>query len=432
MKETMKKSTYLSLLIALVAAMFSSCGEDRTYEFLEKTEENQWIYSQMLEEYLWSDRIKEPERSTFFTTPSKFFSSILYSADKASFFTDTISAGNYGMTFAVMRDPIGERPSKVYALVLMVEPGSPADIAGVERGDWISSVGGVSLTTTKYSMLQSGAATRLVTEYIDYDEEKEWYFWCPGDTLQIGASVDYTPRAVYLDSIYTVREKDIAYLVLNNFNGEDFAQRTTDALLRFAAADVDEIVIDLRYCTGGSIDNAALLASAFVAPELYGTPFCNLLDADGEVDTTYCYAQQQTALHKKRLFIITGEGTVGTAELFTVALNNSRSMHDLLIFGAKTSGVNTMTRCIESPYGFAINPATNYVAPVGDTLLEALVPDLPVDELQQIATIYPLGSEQEYVLYNVFYYSAIGDLPSGASDRNGVTLYCRDAKPFVK
>ena len=410
----MKKSTYLSLLIALVVAMFSSCGEDRTHEYHDLTRENQWIYSKMLEEYLWSDKIKEPARTTFFSTPTKFFSSILYSGDKSSFFTDTVSAGGYGMTFAVMRDPIGERPSKVYALVLMVEPGSPADIAGVERGTWISSVGGSSLTTTKYSMLQSGAGARLVTEYIDYDDEKGMYFWYPGDTLQLGASVGYDERAVYLDSIYTVREKDIAYLVLNNFNGEDFAQRTTDALLRFAAADVDEIVIDLRYCSGGSIANAASLASAFVAPELYGTPFGNLVDAGGGIDTTYCYAQQETTLYEKRVYIITGGNTSGTAELFTAALDNSRPMHDLITLGSKTSGANVMTLRIESPFGFAINPATNYLAPAGDALLGAVTPDLPVDELQQIAAIYPLGSEQEYVLYSIFYYSVTGALPGDA------------------
>ena len=168
----MKKAAYLSLLLALMMAILIGCGEDRTHEYYELTEENQWIFSKMKEVYLWRDNLKEPSRTTFFSKPSKFFSSILYSGDKLSFFTDTVSVGSYGMTFAVMRDPIGVRPSKVYALVLMVEPGSPADIAGVERGTWISSVGGNAFTTTKYSMLQSGGITELVTEYIDYDDEK--------------------------------------------------------------------------------------------------------------------------------------------------------------------------------------------------------------------------------------------------------------------
>ena len=137
MKETMKKAIYLSLVAMLIVALFSSCGEDRTYEYYDLTKENQWIYSRMQEVYLWRDKLKEPSRNTFFSKPSKFFSSIIYSGDKMSFFTDTVTLGTYGMTLAVMRDPIGERPNRTYALALMVEPGSPADVAGIERGTWI-------------------------------------------------------------------------------------------------------------------------------------------------------------------------------------------------------------------------------------------------------------------------------------------------------
>ena len=297
----MKKATYLSLVIALVVAIFSSCGEDRTHEYYDLTAENQWIYSQMQEVYLWRDKIKEPSRSTFFSTPSKFFSTLLYSGDKTSFFTDTVSAGSYGMTLAVMRDPIGERPSKVYALVLMVEPGSPADVAGIERGTWMSSVDGATFTTTKYTVLQSGVGGDFATEYIEYDDEEQKYYWVPGDTLHVGPSVDYAARAVYLDTIYTVRSKNVGYLVLNNFSGEDFVQQTQDALLRFVANNVDDVIVDLRYCTGGSVANAASLASMFVEPALYGTPFGSLVDADAVPDTTYCYTRQQTTVCDKKL-----------------------------------------------------------------------------------------------------------------------------------
>lgn len=411
----MKKSTYLSLVIALVVAMFSSCGEDRTREYYDLTEENQWIYSKMQEVYLWRDVMKEPSRTTFFSKPSKFFSSLLYTTDKTSFFTDTVSAGSYGITFTVMRDPIGERPSKVYALALMVEPGSPADVAGVERGTWISSVNGTAFTTSKYSILQSGAGGELVTEYIDYDDEEQKYYWVPGDTLQIDASVDYAARALYIDSIYTVRGKKIGYLVLNNFGGDDFVQQTQDALLSFAGNEVDEVILDLRYCTGGSIANATSFASAFVAPELYGTPFASLLDAEYEPDTTYCYTQQQTTLYDKKLYIITGAQTAGAAELFTVAVNKSRPMYDVITFGAKSKGESIVTGNIPSPYGFSINPAMHYAALADGALLPAVTTDFSIDELKQPAHIYPLGSEQEYLLYNVLYYTVNSTLPGIAN-----------------
>ena len=42
-----------TLFLAIATALaIVSCGEDRTYEYLEKTEENQWTYSKMKEFYL--------------------------------------------------------------------------------------------------------------------------------------------------------------------------------------------------------------------------------------------------------------------------------------------------------------------------------------------------------------------------------------------
>ena len=407
----MKKATYLLLLLAIVVSMFTGCGEDRRLEYYEKTEENQWIFSKMQEVYLWRENIKEPSRSAFFSKPSKFFSTLLYSGDKASFFTDTVSAGSYGITFTVMRDPIGKQANKVYALVLMVEPGSPADVAGIERGTWISSVGGTALTMTKYSMLQSGESTNVVTEYIDYDDETQGYLWIPGDTLQLPAATDCIARSLYLDSVYTVRDKNIGYLVLNSFNGDNFINETQEALLDFVASNVSNVIIDLRYCSGGSIANAASLASSFVEPGLFGTTFCNLLDAAGEVDTTYCYTPQQTTLCDKTVYIVTGAQTAGVAELFVAAINNARTMYDVITFGAKTKGVNVVTDNIQSPYGFVINPATGYIALDGDELLSAVSPDLELDELQQTIAVKPLGNEQEYILFNLFYYSINGVLP---------------------
>ena len=280
-------------------------------------------------------------------------------------------------------------------------------------------------------MLQSGAATRLVTEYIDYDDNAERYYWNPGDTLYMGASREFTERAVLLDSIYTIRSKNIGYLVVNNFNGEDFINDTQDILLRFAASEVNDVVIDLRYCTGGSLANAASLASSFVAPEYYGNTFGSLVDAAGETDTAYCYTQQLTSLHDKKLYLITGSVTAGAAELFASALNKSRPMYDVITFGAKSSAVNTVTSRIDSPYGFAIYPATNYVALAGGELLSSITPDYTVNELAQPALIYPLGSEQEYILYNVLYYSIQGYLP-GESKRADATLCPRNGIPFAK
>ncbi|MBR2300611.1 MAG: hypothetical protein IKA41_01480, partial [Bacteroidaceae bacterium] len=167
-----------NIILILFSFVLFACGEDRTYEYLELTKENQWIYNQMKECYYWKSNIKEPERSAFFQNESKFFESLINSADKASYFEDTISVPTYGMSFAVMRDPLGIKASNYYALIVDVQPGSPAAEAGIVRGTWITKVGRNSLSANNYSILQRGDSVAVCTSYIDYNDSignNEWH-----------------------------------------------------------------------------------------------------------------------------------------------------------------------------------------------------------------------------------------------------------------
>ena len=290
----MIKSRNILIHIFISAILFSliSCGEDRTHEYIEKTEENQWIYNTMKDVYLWKDEIKEPERSKFFTQASKFFSSLLNKNDKASFFTDTVALHDYGMNVVLMRDPIAEKPSRVYALVLFVEPESPAGIAGIERGTWISALNNKQLSTSSQKNLQQGNAIKLATEYMDFDDELGKYFWVASDTIEISPSTTYNKRDIAVNGIYNVREKKAGYLLCNNLDEEDFVDRVSSIFEDFIAQEVTDIVIDLRYNTSGKMSNITSLASMLVPSELIGTPFCTLKDNNENICATYNYTEQ--------------------------------------------------------------------------------------------------------------------------------------------
>lgn len=410
--QLMKKFSYIPFMFLFLLFALFSCGEDRTYEYKEMTRENQWIYSTMKDVYLWGDSIKKPSQKDFFLTTTKFFSSILVAGDKVSSFTDTVAQSSYGFIFANMRDPLGERPRKVYSLVLYVEPGSPADIAGLERGTWISSVGGKALTISTKNQLSFGNGTQVSTEYIDYDEDR--YFWVTSDTIEIPASVELSSTAIPFDTVYTLREKSIGYLLCNSFNGDGFAQEVQDVLAAFQSAAVTDIVIDLRYNSGGSLHNAALLASALVPDTSIGTTFCSLKGKDAVNDTVYTYEEQPFSFGDKDIYIITGEATTGVAQLFVHSLNATRSMYDLLVIGQPGIGANVYARTISSPYGFAINPAVAYICSSSGEILSSagIDVDYPLQELADIKHIKPLGNQQEYMLYNVMYLIVNGVLPS--------------------
>ena len=390
-----------------------SCGEDRTKEYEELTKENQWIYNTMKDVYLWKEDIKTPERSQFFNVSSKFFSSLLNKNDKASFLTDSLSMDNYGMSVALMRDPIAENPSQVYALVLFVEPNSPAHKAGIERGTWISAVNNNKLTISSESTFLQGDAVKLTTEYIEFDNEANNYFWVQSDTIELGASASYTACNICIDSIYTVRNKNIGYILCNNFDGDDFATKTDNILEKFLTKNVSDVIIDLRYNSGGVIVNAVKLASMIVPTGLAGTPFCTFKNKEEETDTVYNYTEQPFNIGDKKIYFIIGEETKGTAELVVSSVNASRDMYDVLTIGAKTAGINLMVENISSPYGFSISPATAVAYTSNGEILQTagISPDYSFDELEQKNNIYPLGEEQEYLLYNAFYIITNGTSP---------------------
>ena len=404
--------TYTLLLMLVATFVAVSCGEDRTHEFLEKTEENQWTYSMMKDVYLWADEIKQPERSQFFNTTSKFFSSLLHKSDNSSYFTDSVSTGSYGLTFSLMRDPLGVKASRYYALVLYVKPGSPAETAGIERGEWISTVNGSTMNSASGKLLQSGEAAELTTSYIDYDDENESHYWVDGDTIQMSASRLFNSRAIYLDTIYNVRDSKIAYIVCDNLNGASFADGMQEALLGFATADVTDVVVDLRYCNEGTLENANAMASALVPSSLVGTPFVTLKGKNG--DSISHYTEQPVNLSDKRLFFITGRNTKGAAEMLVASVNASRGMHDVIVMGAQSAGANVHTERYGSPYGFSINPAVALICSSdGEELPRTgIALDYPIDELKEKERLHKLGSEQEYILRNIEYLIVNGSLPA--------------------
>ena len=407
----MKTSRLYKLSLILTALIsFVSCGEDRTYEYLEKTAENQWIFSTMSEEYLWADEIKTPERSGFFSTPSKFFASLLVKSDKTSFFSDSTATTSYGMQFALMRDPLGEKMSRYYALVLNVEPGSPADAAGIVRGTWIATVNNKALTSSAAAQLTSGNAISMGTQAIEYDDEKEKYVWTAGETLQLQPSATIATKAIPFHAVYDVRSSKVGYIICNTLDGTTLTEEFQEIILDFLSQDVADVILDVRYCTGGTLDNAAAIASAFVPTSLAGTPFATLT---GKEEETLAYPASPVNISDKKLYIIMGNATKGAVETLIASVNASRGMYDVLTIGATTAGTNVMTREFQSQFAFSINPAVALISASNGIELSAagIAPDYPLDELEEIQHIYPLGNEREYILRNVQYLIVNGNMP---------------------
>lgn len=405
--------------ILLFAAMFASCGEDRTHEYLEKTEENQWILAQMKEYYLWSDSMTKPKQNEFFGSSSNFFYKLLYKNDNSSYMIDSAAATSYGISFAIMRDPLGIKANKYYALVLFVEPGSPAEQAGVKRGTWISRVGNRDITQSNAGYLERGNATALCTWHIDMDEESMEYIWLAGDTLEIETATETKSAPLYMDSIYNVRNHKIGYIVYNRFEKEESQNNIEAVFSKFMSQGVTELILDLRYNSGGSVEEAARIASHLVPSSMQGNTFCEIVrnKNNSEENISYTFSST-TPFETGMIYLLTTEATRGTAEAFAASLQQSIGREKVVIVGENTAGDIFCTETFVSPYNFTISPATGYIYTGNGNILSqyGLHANYTVNELAQFYKIYPLGEEQEYLLYNTFYLIINGTLPYASTN----------------
>lgn len=398
----------------LAITLLCSCGEDRTYEYLELTQENQWIFEQMQEKYLWSDSIKTPKRQNFFAKRSTFFNDLLQRGDRYSHFTDSTLSTSYGIKYSLYRDPLGKQSSRYYALVRFVEPDSPAEKAGLKRGDWIDQIGRNRLTSSNYGYLDRGGATTINTWSIELNEENMQYQWVADDTLQMDAATEIPSTDLYFSDIYTQRNHKIGYIVCNNF-AESGLDRLTATLDNFGQQQITDIIIDLRYNNSGSLAVANKFANEIISPTHDGKTFCTLTynSLNSNNDTVYRYAASPNSLAMEQVYIICGANTRGAAEAFISSLRTTMGYNNAIVIGENTYGESFVTETITSPYNFTINPVTAYIgyAEGEPTFTQGITPTYTINELADFYNIYPLGDKQEYILYNIFYHIINGSFP---------------------
>ena len=188
--------------LALIATLLSSCGEDRTGEFYALIEDRMWIEEVMRENYLWAEDMPVIDKEDdYFQEPATFFKNLLSKnalngkGDKYSYMeqskTESRSStldriSTYGMEFILTSDPTGTTAHN-YARVLYVLPDSPAQKAGIERGDWISAINQDRITSDNYKLLIQGGAISLQRSQVIQTENG--LGWQVRDNVSVPASI---------------------------------------------------------------------------------------------------------------------------------------------------------------------------------------------------------------------------------------------------
>nr|WP_320057338.1 S41 family peptidase [uncultured Bacteroides sp.] len=269
----MKKNQWKLLAVLLILAsvtFLSSCNDDDPADDegavpAATQKVNQFALDVLQDVYLWSSEIPTVNVKTE-ADPISMVERIKYSADHWTTLTDDVAglsdnfAGvgtSFGYSLGVYL--FSNSKTDCYAVVQFVYPGTPAEKAGLKRGDIIQQMNGANITTSNYtnlfysSSIVLGMAT-LSGTVISLNDK----------TISLTA-VDMYQDPVNIYKVIYAGTHRVGYLFYT-----DYVLKSHDKLLEvfksFKDAGVTDVVLDLRY-NGGGYSLTAQLLSSMLAPK---------------------------------------------------------------------------------------------------------------------------------------------------------------------
>jgi hypothetical protein len=340
------------------------------------TDELNWVRLFFADTYLWYRELPTNLRLENYSRPVDFFAAYKSSAVTASglpkdrfHFTyptatwDALSSSGtevgYGLTWTTNAD------QSVWTVATVV-PSSPAALAGVRRGDGLLSVDGVPLTDN------SGASVNRINAGL--------FPSTAGQTHQLALTragapltVSLTAREVASPPVQNVKTIDtptgkVGYLQFDDHTGLSESE-LVKAFTTLKAANVADLVLDMRYNGGGYLAVASELAYMIAGPDAVGGKVFARLQYNDKIpagspqsfmDKAYGLDGSQLAagtalptLALKRVTILTTSGTCSASE---AVINGLRGIDvEVNLIGGETCG---------KPYSFvpADNCGTTYFA----------------------------------------------------------------------
>ena len=226
---------------------------------------NLFAFNNMKAYYLWADEMAaEMDTWKYGDNPVEKVKACRYNANSqqvdkwtslmedCSSFESSVTGNGKSFGFDFILTATGDHVNMV---VTYVYAHSPAAEAGLKRGDVANTFDGTELTRSNYAS--------VLTEKI-YD--------FPG-TLQMGMlegrTITMTAVQMYSDPVNVVRTLDVGgkkvgYLHFSNFT-LDACEDLVSAFRSFKANGIEELVVDLRYNSGGYVTTATVLGS-MIAP----------------------------------------------------------------------------------------------------------------------------------------------------------------------
>jgi carboxyl-terminal processing protease len=354
--------TFFSTLILLLFALVSSCSQDddASPDTAANTHVNDWILENMEFWYLWNNELPASPDKT--KAPDEFFQSLLSDDDRFSWIQDDYQellnslqgiTKEAGFEYVLYKE---DGSNNVITQILYVKPGSPAEGAGLKRGDVITKVNGQTPTTNNYQDVLknlTSASFSITYKPLVIDEQR-----FDGEKAASLSTVVYTEDPNYLSKVVDINGKKVGYYVYNFFSsGTDSDANKYDSEMDaifadFKAQGITDLVLDLRFNSGGSETSATNLAS-LITPDANNSKIFFKKEYNANVEdeilkdpnagpsflqrNLVAKAQNVGNEISGKVYILTGSRTASASELI---INGVKPFMNVVLIGDVTYGKN--------------------------------------------------------------------------------------------
>lgn len=439
----MKKLFYLFI----TGFIFWSCSDKDDDAFVPNPSENlevqDFIWKGLNEWYFWQPDVTDLGDNRFssneayqnflgnYSDPENLFDHLLYqpgNTDRFSWIVDdyeellnSFRGESEAFGFEIGGLVQVNDNEDVILYIAYVVPDSPADDAGMQRGDIVYKFDDVELNTQNYEVVNN--FYRNTSIKLEFATVNDGVITSTGEVANLSTrTVQENP--VHFSDIIDYNGRKIGYLVYNGFrntyNGE-----LNDVFGSFKNEGINELVLDLRYNGGGSVETSTYLASMIngeaaandiFAKSVYNTKHQEQNHSDTFADdarifdkSTGDYTGDKVEINRltslNRVYILTSESTASASEMI---INGLGPYMEVITIGETTYGKNVGSFTLFDSPNFTqnnINPNHKYaMQPITFTIYNkddesdythGFDPDIEVKEFQSYEDLKQFGDTEE-------------------------------------
>lgn len=439
------KKYYFVLLVCIAL----SCSKTDEFEIpntvdpiSEEVSVQDFMWKAMNFWYFWQDEVPDLADDRFENTnegreaytsflaseenPADFFDGKLkFIQDRFSFYNSDyreltnslagISRSN-GVQFGLVR--FADRQN-LFGYVRYILPNSDGATKDIQRGDLFTGVDGQPLTEDNYIDLLFGDNSTYTLNMATFVNGEV----TPNDReVELTKQEALAENPVFIAKTFEIGNEKIGYLMYNKFTNE-YDDDLYDAFVAFESSGVNNLIVDLRYNPGGSVNTTRLLASM-----IYGTNTSDLflrkryndkIQAQRSTSQLEVYFADRVgsrtinSLELPKVYVLTTRSSASASELL---INSLEPYTDVVQIGDVTRGKNEFSTTLvdDRENSYLYNPSrVNKINPNNQWAIQpllgrnenaegfsdftsGLVPD--IEQKEDLSNLGTLGDQNEPLL----------------------------------